>query len=490
MTVTPVPAAVADSMSATGKHVLPPYERLPEPALRFDPVDTGQHALNPLAGLVRFGPYSARAWARAGGGVRVALLGPEDSLRGVRDLLNALWEQHAPNERRGYLPVFPGFRRVFGTTLIPAADAAQIPLNPTLDDQLIRAKDPHLVLADALLNGLRSLAAVRGLFDVVVFYLPHRWAPLFTVGEFDLHDHVKAFAAQAGLPTQIITDDALTYHCRASVAWRLSIALYAKAGGTPYKLVTGEGALDRRTAYVGLAYGVRQHSDGSTGFVVCCSQMFDGAGGGLEFVAYDVTDGVDPRNPLLSREQMRVVLSRSLSVYADRHAGRTPAELVVHKQIPFTDDEIAGCVDAWGRVDNLECLSLTRPAWRGVLVNGRAPDGSPEYGYAVPRGTLQQLDGHTALLWVAGDAPDATLNGRSYLQGGKGTPRPLMLTRHTGAGPLSQPAQRLLALSKMDWNNDALYGALPATVSYAKLLAKVVKHADIPDLPFDYRLFM
>jgi hypothetical protein len=42
----------------------------------------------------------------------------------------------------------------------------------------------------------------------------------------------------------------------------------------------------------------------------------------------------------------------------------------------------------------------------------------------------------------------------------------------------------------MDWNNDALYDALPATVGYAKILAQVVKHAGIPDHPYDYRLFM
>jgi len=60
----------------------------------------------------------------------------------------------------------------------------------------------------------------------------------------------------------------------------------------------------------------------------------------------------------------------------------------------------------------------------GVLVTAAkdAKTGGPRCGYAVDLGTLVQLDGHRAPLWVNGNAPDATLTGRPYLQGGKGTP--------------------------------------------------------------------
>jgi hypothetical protein len=201
---------------------------------------------------------------------------------------------------------------------------------------------------------------------------------------------------------------------------------------------------------------------------------------------------VDPRNPLLTRAQMRTVLSRSLNVYADRHAGQRPRSLVVHKAYAFTEEESHGAAEAWGQGDDLTCVSLTRPAWRGVLVTGAKDDrtGGARYGYAVDRGTFAQLDGHSALLWLAGNARSATLSNRPYLQGGKGTPRPLLLTRYTGRGPLAEPAAQVLALSKMDWNTDALYSSMPATVTYAQVLARVVKHEILPPVPYDYRLFM
>jgi hypothetical protein len=93
---------------------------------------------------------------------------------------------------------------------------------------------------------------------------------------------------------------------------------------------------------------------------------------------------------------------------------------------------------------------------------------------------------------VAGNARTATLTGHgNFLQGKKGTPRPLLLTRHAGCGPLTDLAEQVLALSKMNWNNDALYDALPCTIRYAQILAKTLKHMPgLLPVPYDYRLFM
>jgi hypothetical protein len=471
------------------------YWRLPEPRLAFDPTDPDQTAVNPLAGLAAHGPFSARSWAPHDQTIRVALLALEADLDSLRRQLNELVGPHQPIERATYVPPWPGFRNVFRVSLGPADDAAQAGLAPNLDEELAAAPRPHRRLAELLIEGLRRLVAVRNRFDVVVFYLPARFSPLFEVPEddFDLHAAVKAFAAQEGLTTQIITERALRYRCRASVAWRLGTALYAKGGGTPWKLDTRLAPLDPAAAYIGLSYALRLSRDGSTTFVTCCSQVFDADGGGMEFVAYDVGQGFDLRNPHLSRQDMRSVMSRSLALYQDRHAGRTPRRLVVHKQTPFTGEETAGCLDAWGAASDLTCVTITRPSWRGVSLDApRRHDERSTPSYAVRRGSALQLDERSCLLWVAGNAPDASLSGSAdYLQGGKGTPRPLLLTRDAGRGPLDEVAAQVLALSKMDWNNDALYDALPCTVRYAQLLARTLKHmCDLAPRPYDYRLFM
>lgn len=471
------------------------YWRLSEPLLAFDSTDVTQVAVNPLVGLRDFGPFSSRLSDSFGGMIRIALLAPGDDLKRLRSQLNELVHPHQPKERRPYLPAWPGFESVFRVKLGPADPSAQVPLPATLDSDLQSASDPRHHLAQALVDGLRKLDLVRDRFDVVVFYLPQRFEPLFEDRDtdFDLHDTVKAVAAQLGLTTQIVTDQALSYRCRASVAWRLGIAFYAKAGWIPWKLSTQQLPLDSDSVYIGLSYALRTGADGSTVFVTCCSQVFDSDGGGMEFVAYDVGQGTDPNNPYLSRHDMRLVMARSLALYQDRHAGRSPRELVVHKQTPFQEQEVAGCIDAWGATTNLSCVNITRPPWRGVALDApRSNDGRANPAYAVPRGTAFQLDDRSVLLWIGGNAPLATLSGKdNYFQGGKGIPRPLLLTRDAGAGPLHHVAAQVLALSKMDWNNDSLYDGLPCTVRYAGVLARTIKH--MPNLaphPYDYRLFM
>lgn len=469
------------------------YWRLPEPELAFHPTDNSQVAENPLIGLSTFGPYSTRTFGGEAE-LRVALLAPAPGHAALRKQLNELVRPHEPAERRDYLPPWPGFQAVFGLPLRPADPAAQIPLPATLEEELRSASHPGRHLAGALIDGLRKLVAVRHLYNVVVFYLPGRYAAHFEDLDtgFDLHDAVKAAAAEVGITTQIITDAALTYRCRASVAWRLGTALYAKAGGTPWKLATHTGPLHPDTAYIGLSYAVRSNGP-DTQFVTCCSQVFDADGGGMDFVAYDITDGADARNPYLTRHDMRLVMARSLALYQDRHSGRSPKELVVHKRTPFQPDEVAGCADAWGATTSLSCINITRPHWRGVTLDRPRHGQQPaKAGYAVERGTVLQLDGRSALVWVAGNAPTATINrSASYYQGGKGTPRPLLLTRDAGAGPLEPAASQILALSKMDWNNDALYNGMPCTLHYASVLARTIKHmGSLTSRPYDYRLFM
>ena len=53
-----------------------------------------------------------------------------------------------------------------------------------------------------------------------------------------------------------------------------------------------------------------------------------------------------------------------------------------------------------------------------------------------------------------GDVGDVSERG-SYFQGARSTPRPIRLVRHAGHGPWDDTAKSALALSKMNWNNDA-----------------------------------
>lgn len=73
----------------------------------------------------------------------------------------------------------------------------------------------------------------------------------------------------------------------------------------------------------------------------------------------------------------------------------------------------------------------------------------------------------------------------------KGIPEPLQLKRFAGHGTWEGPCDSVLGLSKMNWNNDALYDRLPVTMAYAQVLARVIKR--MPRLlssTYQFRFFM
>jgi hypothetical protein len=144
---------------------------------------------------------------------------------------------------------------VFGVRLSPAIPDAHIELPARLDGEIASGKHPHLKLAEALTGAMNRINAFRTEFDVVMLFLPERWqSGFFGDDDFNLHDYIKAVNASRGVPIQIVREGkALNYRCRASVMWRLGIAMYCKAGGVPWKLADQ----DPETAYIGLSYAVR-----------------------------------------------------------------------------------------------------------------------------------------------------------------------------------------------------------------------------------------
>jgi hypothetical protein len=410
------------------------------------------------------------------------------------DFLKELNSKYKPTERKDYLPEWPGFQRVFGVHMRAAGSGCHVELSSQVDSEFSASALPHTVLADRLVRAIQGLEARRTEFDVLFVYIPQRWAPGYVGGpndDFDLHDHLKAATAAKRLPIQVVREDkALAYPHRASVMWRIGLALYAKAGGVPWKLAE----TDPETAYIGISYAVRPPESDKPRFVTCCSQVFDAEGSGLEFVAYDAHEvEVQRENPFLSRTEMFRVMTRSMDLYRRRHAGRSPRRVMVHKTTEFKSDEIDGCMEALHLCETIDLVQVVEDVgWRGVRIdrgNSNATKGKVA-AFPVARGSVVNLGPGEALLWMHGDVPGISGSG-SYFQGGRSTPRPVRRVRHAGHGPWDETARAALALSKMDWNNDALYDPLPVTMAYAKVLARVVKRMPgLGSAPYQFRFFM
>ncbi|WP_316683987.1 argonaute/piwi family protein [Ralstonia holmesii] len=474
---------------------VPPFSLLDEPELTFNADDTAID-VNPLRGLLRFGAYNGPTFSGYTPELRVAAIAPVSGWPRLRGLIDTVRAGHEAKDRANYVPAFPGFEGLFKVPLVAAPKEVHIKWPDDLT-ALGRGGAPHERLFAAMSDAMARLDAMRDKFDVVLVHLPDKWAPAFNAAGFDAHDALKALGAKYAIPTQVINDRVFNFGLKASLAWRLSIALFVKAGGVPWKLAPMKG-VPEGTAYVGLAYALRGDPRAAQ-FVTCCSQVFDADGGGMQFVAFEARDPVaNPqearRNPFLSRSDMRAVMARSLSLYLTRNGGRLPRRLVIHKTTSFKDDELRGVFDALSTVPEVECIEIGNSAtWRGVWLKQSSkpgtrsePDRAP-----VPRGTVLIRTGNSALVWAAGNAPSAGLGKPLLYQGGKSIPRPLNIIRHAGSGPLEVAALETLALTKMDWNNDALYDPVPVTIRYSQKLARTI--ANVPQLPgnhYPYRLFM
>ena len=468
--------------------LLPGHSLLPEPVLLFG---DGKTDIHPLRGLIANGPYSHDL--RFPAHVRLAYLAPKDCIKSVETIVDEMQCSAQVSEAPNYYLEFPGFEKVFRVPIYPAPDTLRF-FPSEQCESLAKAQDGERLVKE-LLHTVASTRSKRSSFDVLLIYLPPEWQSSFLYEGFNLHDRLKALIAPLGIPVQIMIDTVFSRHCRAQAMWGITVALYAKAGGIPWKLADS----NKDEAYIGLSYAMRKHANGME-YSTCCSQIFDPDGTGFEFIAYDTREFITDMkgNPYLSYQEMMSVLSRSLLLYQNGHYAHVPRKVFVHKSTHFTEEELQGAFDAFGPRTEVELIQVIRGTnWYGLKIEKPRRHGNKAVpaSYPIERGSFLPISDTECLLWTQGSV--LGVNPQRFNQpvfkeaNFKPLPNPILLKRFSGVGGWFDTCTSVFSLTKCDWNNNTLYKTLPATLVYSQKFANVVKGTpEIVDDVYDYRFFM
>ena len=459
---------------------------LREPPLEFRP---GCRHPDPRIGLSRYGPADIDAPDRPTT-VTVGFVGPAEHIAGLQGWLHRCCSPIAPKAAKPgqeKLHVgFPGFRseEAFHSQLVSHDSLVRaIP-----ERELRRLATPAALgdLVDSYAERVESLSET-GRCDVIMCCRPDQLdeppadqrqdtaaeangepdeSASPTVGR-NFHDLLKARTLSLAPPLQVIrrhtwagkAEPGGVLQDEATRAWNLHVALYYKAGGSPWRLPRH--STDQQTCFVGVSF--YRSSDGSR-LRTAVAQVFNELGDGVVVRGGPAVLSKDDPVPHLDEADARKLLVSSLSAYRRVH-GHQPARVVLHKSSGFSMAETVGFEAAADEkdIDHLELIWLSRQAPR-FFRHGQLPP---------MRCTTVQLDRTTMVVYTRGSVELFRTYPGMYV------PQPLLIRAASDDVDLRRAAIEILGLSKMNWNNAQLDERDPLTIRTARRVGDILRH--VPD---------
>lgn len=487
-------------------------KELPSPLLEFG--GPGEFTDQKI-GLTQAGPFDLRFGGAHRSQVRIGLVGPATMIEQA-----VKWYERCQNpitatmDNLAQYPFFPGFEDTFKATLnlekhwIVEFNEETRELEKALE---LKPRERFEQVLNLYAQGIDRLANLELKPDVVVCCIPEsvirlcwsisteltkaQWLAIkqqqknkpepalsdeLEVEETpedllyrDFRRALKARAMKSNMPIQIGREklflDKDTNQDPATRAWNMSVALYYKAGGLPWRIKSN----GPETCFVGISFHhlktTRRHLVRSS-----IAQAFSTEGDGFALRGDSI-----PWNPQqgrvvhLTEEQSARLAEKVLRQYRDRSGG-DPLRIVLHKTSKFNEAELVGFRSAFRNIPIVETINLAPSMFRLV-----------QFGpYPPRRGTLCRINKDSTYIFTSGYMPE----WKTYP--GPHIPSPVRLVTN-GDIDIYRAAADVLSLTRMNWNTAQNTNSQPVTLRFARQVGGIMAEVGEGEDPKpSYRFYM
>jgi hypothetical protein len=291
---------------------------------------------------------------------------------------------------------------------------------------------------------------------------------------YDLRRALKWKCMKHNVPIQILRYRTLAgkkdLEDEATIAWNLSVALYYKADGFPWRLAD----FDPTTCYVGLSF-YKEKLSMKEYLRTSFAQVFTSYGDGLVLRGKEAAiDEKFDRQPHLSEDAALSLLNECLENYKST-TKHTPRRIVVHKSSRFNEAERLGFEKAAKAYGQITMVAFGDREIRALRAGKYPP----------LRGTLIELPDKSYLLYTSGYSP--------YLSTypGHRIPVPLEILEIYPNDDPTLVASEVLSLSKLNYNSARFSSRKPITLEFAGQVKKILSEMP-PDAPMQtkYKFYM
>ena len=425
---------------------------LREPQLQFS---VGKHnlATDPRFGLATFHPLDYNTGRREFSSVDLGVLASEDEIRTVLNLLNNLDNRVGSKIRRSKVE-YKGFVSIYGIPInIPEIGSDKvISISNSEINEIIGRVDAFENIIRLYNSKIQRYVDNNRGRDVLVLQIPEIFKRYFKYNYEDLRSHIKALCVKKHVYTQILTQGSLRAHDRCDNMWNLSLGLYVKAGGVPWKLESRE----ENTCVIGIAFGIKKRSMGQD-ILVGLAEVFDVFGESVTIKV--VEDGYNSDVGYhLSNEKAQRLIKAAIEGYVSEKY-EEPEKVIVHKTSFFNREEKLGIENAIPNI-SYDLVHVQLNTSLKLIPNG---------GYPPNRGTFWKINDKKGILYTSGYVEEF----RTYP--GAATASPIEINRNYGDTELKILAEQIYGLTKMNWNTTALMNKKPITIEYGRKVSDILK---------------